>query len=101
MAIIFVISMPLLRLFFKKELKGGQSLEKEFDGQLLMHKDEGTIVSHSKVLLIKSIIVLIGVITLFSLQGITDLEVSIIAIGGLCCIACHNKNSFRENTALG
>ncbi len=82
MAIIFVISMPLLRLVFKKELKGGQSLEKEFDGQVLMHKDEGAIVSHSKVLLIKSIIVLIGVITLSSLQGITHLEVSIIAIGG-------------------
>ena len=82
MAIIFVISLLLLRLFFKKELKGEQSLEKESDVQVLMHRDEDAIVSHNKGLLIKSMIVLIGVIVLFSLQGITHLEVSIVAIGG-------------------
>ncbi len=82
MAIIFVISLLLLRLFFKKELKGEQSLEKESDVQVLMHRDEDAIVSHSKGLLIKSMIVLTGVIILFSLQGVTHLEVSIVAIGG-------------------
>ena len=82
MAIIFVISLLLLRLFFKKELKGEQSLEKESDVQVLMHRDEDAIVSHSKGLLTKSMIVLIGVIVLFSLQGVTHLEVSIVAIGG-------------------
>lgn len=81
-AIIFTISLLLLRLFFKKELKGEQSLEKESDVQVLMHRDEDAIVSHSKGLLIKSMIVLIGVIVLFSLQAITHLEVSIVAIGG-------------------
>ena len=82
MAIIFAISLLLLRLFFKKELKGEQSLEKESDVQVLMHRDEDAIVSHSKGLLTKSMIVLIGVIVLFSLQGVTHLEVSIVAIGG-------------------
>jgi Na+/H+ antiporter NhaD/arsenite permease-like protein len=82
MAIIFAVSLLLLRLFFKKELKGEQSMEKESDVQVLMHRDEDAIVSHSKGLLIKSMIVLIGVIVLFSLQGITHLEVSIVAIGG-------------------
>jgi Na+/H+ antiporter NhaD/arsenite permease-like protein len=52
------------------------------DVQVLMHRDKGAIVSHSKGLLIKSIIVLAGVIILFSLQGTTHLEVSIVAIGG-------------------
>ena len=82
MAIIFAISLLLLRLFFKKELKGEQSLEKASDVQVLMHRDEDAIVSHSKGLLTKSMIVLIGVIVLFSLQGVTHLEVSIVAIGG-------------------
>jgi Na+/H+ antiporter NhaD/arsenite permease-like protein len=82
MAIIFVISLLLLRLFFKKELKGEQSLEKESDVQVLMHRDEDAIVSRSKGLLTKSMIVLIGVIILFSLQGVTHLEVSIVALGG-------------------
>ncbi len=82
MAIIFAASLLLLRLFFKNELKGEQSLERESDVQVLMHRDEDAIVSRSKGLLIKSMIVLIGVIVLFSLQGITHLEVSIVAIGG-------------------
>jgi Na+/H+ antiporter NhaD/arsenite permease-like protein len=74
MAIIFVISVALLKLVFKKELKGEQSLEKESDMQVLMHRDEDAIVSHSKGLLVKSLIVLVGVIVLFSLQGITHLR---------------------------
>jgi Na+/H+ antiporter NhaD/arsenite permease-like protein len=48
MAIIFVISLLLLRLFFKKELKGEQSLEKDSDVQVLMHRDEDAIVLHTK-----------------------------------------------------
>jgi Na+/H+ antiporter NhaD/arsenite permease-like protein len=47
-----------------------------------MHRDEDAIVSRNKGLLIKSMVVLIGVIILFSLQGVTHLEVSIVAIGG-------------------
>jgi Na+/H+ antiporter NhaD/arsenite permease-like protein len=86
MAIIFVISLLLLKLFFKKELKGEQRLEKESDVQALMHRDEDAIVTHHKGLLIKSIIVLVGVIILFSLQGITHLEVSVIAIGGAAAL---------------
>jgi len=82
MAIIFVISLALLKLFFNKELKWEQSLEKESGVQVLMHRDEDAIVSHNKGLLIKSLIVLVGVIVLFSLQGVTHLEVSVIAIGG-------------------
>jgi Na+/H+ antiporter NhaD/arsenite permease-like protein len=67
---------------------------------MLMHRDEDTIVSHSKGLLVKSLIVLVGVIILFSLQGITHVEVSIVAIGGGSSFtACHNKGTLRVNTA--
>src|SRR5919112_1999450 len=91
MAIIFAVSLLLLRMFFKKELKGEQSLEKESDVQVLMHRDEDAIVSHSKGLLVKSLIVLVGVIVLFSLQGITHLEVSIVAIGGAAVLLAITK----------
>lgn len=62
MAIIFATFLALLKVFFRKELKGEQSLEKQSDVQVLMHRDEDAIVSHSKVLLVKSQIVLVGVI---------------------------------------
>jgi Na+/H+ antiporter NhaD/arsenite permease-like protein len=96
MAIIFVTSLALLKLVFKKELKGEQRLEKESDVQVLMHRDEDAIVSHSKGLLVKSLIVLVGVIVLFSLQGITHLEVSIVAIGGAAVLLVITKIPFEK-----
>ncbi len=96
MAIIFVMSLALLKVFFKKELKGEQSLEKESDVQVLMHRDEDAIVSHSKGLLAKSLIVLVGVIILFSLQDITHVEVSIVAIGGAAVLLAITRIPSRK-----
>ena len=96
MAIIFVMSLALLKMFFKKELKGEQRLEKESDVQVLMHRDENAIVSHSKGLLAKSLIVLVGVIILFSLQGITHVEVSIVAIGGAAVLLAITRIPFEK-----
>ncbi|ALI37881.1 Inner membrane protein YbiR [Candidatus Nitrosocosmicus oleophilus] len=81
-AIIFGFSLLLIKIFFKRELKGEQKLEQQEDIQELMHRDENAILIHHKGLLVKCLIVLVGVIILFSLQTITHLEVSIIAIGG-------------------
>ncbi len=96
MAIIFAISLALLNVFFKKELKGEQSLEKESDVQVLMHRDEDAIVLRSKGLLAKSLIVLVGVIVLFSLQGITHVEVSIVAIGGAAVLLAITRIPFEK-----
>ena len=81
-AVVFGFSLLLIKLFFKKELQSEQKLEQQEDIQELMHRDENVILIHHKGLLIKSLIVLVGVVILFSLQTITHLEVSIIAIGG-------------------
>ena len=61
-----------------------------------MHRDEDAIVMHSKGPLIKSIIILVGVIILFSLQGITHLEVSIIAIGGAAVLVAITRVSLEK-----
>jgi Na+/H+ antiporter NhaD/arsenite permease-like protein len=96
MAIIFVISLLLLKLFFKKELKGEQRLEKVSDVQVLMHRDEDAIVMYSKGLLLKSIIVLVDAIILFLLQDITHLEVSVIAIGGTAVLLAITRISLEK-----
>ncbi len=100
MAIIFVISLALLKLFFNKELKGEQSLEKESDLQVLMHRDEDAIVSHNKGLLIKSLIVLVGVMVFFAAECNTfrSFRNCNRRSGG---IAGHNKNPLRKNTVRG
>jgi Na+/H+ antiporter NhaD/arsenite permease-like protein len=48
----------------------------------LMERDEEAIIIENKGTLKKALIVLTGVIVLFSLQGLTHIEVSIVAIGG-------------------
>ena len=90
-AIIFGFSLLLLKIFFKKELKDEQIIEKESDLDILMHRDEAAIVKRNRGLLLKSIIVLVGVIVIFSLQGITHLEVSIVAIGGAAVLLAITK----------
>ena len=47
-----------------------------------MERDEEAIIIKNKDTLKKALIVLTGVIVLFSLQGLTNIEVSIVAIGG-------------------
>ena len=61
-----------------------------------MHRDENAILIHHKGLLIKSLIVLVGVIILFSLQTITHLEVSIIAIGGAAVLLIISRVSLEK-----
>ncbi|WP_148687585.1 SLC13 family permease [Candidatus Nitrosocosmicus hydrocola] len=95
-AIVFGFSLLLIKLFFKNELKGEQKLEQREDVQELMHRDENVIIIHHRGLLIKSLIVLIGVVILFSLQTITHLEVSIIAIGGAALLLLISRVSLEK-----
>lgn len=95
-AIIFGFSLLLIKLFFRKELSGEQKLEQREDVQELLHRDEDVIVIHHKGLLIKSLIVLVGVVILFSLQTITHLEVSIIAIGGAAVLLIVSRISLEK-----
>jgi Na+/H+ antiporter NhaD/arsenite permease-like protein len=80
MAIIFILSLVSLRVFFRKELRQEQQQEKESDIHQLLERNEDAVIK-DKNMLIKSLIVLVGAIILFSLQGITHMEVSIVAIG--------------------
>jgi len=96
MAIIFVVSLFLLKLFFRKELIQQEHLEKESDIHELMERDENKIIKVNKNMLIKAIIVLVGVIVLFSLQRITNLEVSIIALGGAAVLLVISKINFEK-----
>jgi len=80
--LIFVISLLLLKLFFRTELRADQIIEKPSSVEELMERDEEAIIIKNKDTLKKALIVLTGVIVLFSLQGLTHIEVSIIAIGG-------------------
>src|SRR5919202_2994290 len=80
MAIIFIWSLISLRIFFRKELQQEQLQEKESDIHHLLERNEDAVIK-DKNMLIKSLIVLVGAIILFSLQGITHMDVSIVAIG--------------------
>ncbi len=77
-------------------MKSEQKLEQQEDIQELTHRDENAILIHHKGLLIKSLIVLVGVIILFSLQTITHLEVSIIAIGGAAILLRISRVSLEK-----
>ena len=95
-AVVFGFSLLLIKLFFKKELQSEQKLEQKEDIQDLMHRIENAILIHHKGLLIKSLIVLVGVIVLFPLQTITHLEVSIIAIGGAAVLLIISRVSLEK-----
>jgi Na+/H+ antiporter NhaD/arsenite permease-like protein len=81
-AIVFVVCLFLLRFFFRKELKEDQQLEKQSSVLELMKRDEEAIIIENKDILKKGLLVLVAVIVLFSLQGLTHIEVSLVAIGG-------------------
>ncbi|MDR4489472.1 MAG: ArsB/NhaD family transporter [Candidatus Nitrosocosmicus sp.] len=95
-AIIFGFSLLLIKLFFRNELRGEQKLEHKEHVEELMHRDENVILVHHKGLLVKSLIVLIGVIVLFSLQTVTHLEVAIIAIGGAAVLLIISRVSLER-----
>jgi Na+/H+ antiporter NhaD/arsenite permease-like protein len=79
---IYFFSLFLLRIFFRRELIIDQLIEKRSNVEDLMERDEEAIIVENKGTLKKALIVLVGVIVLFSLQGLTHIEVSIVAIGG-------------------
>ncbi|MGA7368560.1 MAG: ArsB/NhaD family transporter [Nitrososphaeraceae archaeon] len=90
-AAIFLFSLFLLKIFFRKELNEDQIIEKQSSVQELMERDEEAIIIENKDTLKKAVIVLFGVIILFSLQGLTHVEVSIIAIGGAAVLLVATK----------
>lgn len=95
-AVVFVFSLLLIKLFFRNDLKSAQKLEQQKDIQELMDRDENMIVVHHKGLLLKSLIVIVGVVILFSLQTITHLEVSIVAIGGAAVLLIISRVSLEK-----
>ncbi len=75
-AISLIASLMLFKVFFRKELKTTpQNLEE------IMNQDEMSFIK-DRPLLIKSLLVLFGVIALFIIHGILHIEPSIIALGG-------------------
>jgi Na+/H+ antiporter NhaD/arsenite permease-like protein len=80
--IVFIFCLFLLRFFFRRELREDQQIEKQSSVQELMERNEEAIIIENKNTLKKALLVLVGVIALFSLQGLTHIEVSIVAIGG-------------------
>lgn len=71
-----IASLILFRVFFRKELKvAPQNFEE------LMSQDERSFIK-DRPLLMKSLLVLFGVIALFVIHGILHIEPSIIALGG-------------------
>jgi Na+/H+ antiporter NhaD/arsenite permease-like protein len=100
-AIIFVASLLLLRLFFRKDLR----LEKptvDHDNNdnsnlvnELIQTDQTSLIK-DKDTLKKSMIVLVAVIALFSLQNIHHLEVSVIALGGAAVLLVITRSHFEK-----
>lgn len=75
-AISLIVSLILFKVFFRKELKTTpQNLEE------IMSQDEMSFIK-DRPLLIKSLLVLFGVIVFFIIHGILHIEPSIIALGG-------------------
>ena len=75
-AISLIVSLILFKVFFRKELKTTpQNLEE------IMSQDEMSFIKN-RPLLIKSLLVLFGVIVFFIIHGILHIEPSIIALGG-------------------
>jgi Na+/H+ antiporter NhaD/arsenite permease-like protein len=107
-AIVFVASLVLLKFFFRKDLqiKEGQhehqrALEpdnndnKSYLTSELMQPKEGSFIKDMS-LLKKCMIVLVGVIALFSLQNLHHLEVSVIALGGAAILLVISRAHFEK-----
>jgi Na+/H+ antiporter NhaD/arsenite permease-like protein len=108
-AIVLVASLFLLKFFFRSDLqikeeeqhKPQRPLEKgnnnnnSFLTNHLMQPREGSIIK-DKNLLKKCMIVLVGVIALFSLQNIHHLEVSVIALGGAAILLVITRAHFER-----
>jgi Na+/H+ antiporter NhaD/arsenite permease-like protein len=99
-AIIFVASLLLLRFFFRKdivvqkEVADRNSNNNNLVNELLQIDQTSPI--KDKDTLKKSMIVLVVVIALFSLQNIHHLEVSVIALGGAAVLLVITKSHFEK-----
>ncbi|HZB74287.1 MAG TPA: ArsB/NhaD family transporter [Nitrososphaeraceae archaeon] len=106
-AIVLVASLLLLKFFFRKDL---QIKERQYEHQRpvetdnndksyltneLMRPKEGSFIK-DKNLLMKCMIVLVGVIALFSLQNLHHLEVSVIALGGAAILLVISRAHFEK-----
>src|SRR5918995_340043 len=107
-AIVFVASLLLLKFFFRKDLQvkeeqheqqrplenGSNNNDSLLSNELIQPK-EGSLIK-DKNLLKKCMIVLVGVIALFSLQNIHHLEVSVIALGGAAVLLVITRARFEK-----
>jgi Na+/H+ antiporter NhaD/arsenite permease-like protein len=75
-AVSFIISLMLFKLFFRKDLRAAVS-----NLEQIIAQDESKFLTDRK-LLKKSFIVLLGVIFMFGFHGALHIEVSVIALGG-------------------
>ena len=103
-AIVFLASLLLLRFFFRKDLQIREKQELTFENDNnnkinltheLIQPDEGSFIK-DKDLLKKSMIVLVGVILLFSLQNLHHVEVSVIALGGAAVLLVITRAHFEK-----
>jgi len=106
-AIVFVASLLLLKFFFRKDLQIKEEHHKQqrplengnnnntFLSNELIQPKEGSIIK-DKNLLKKCMIILVGVIALFSLQNLHHLEVSVIALGGAAVLLVITRAHFEK-----
>ena len=90
-AITFVLSLFLLRMFFSRELKEGFDINvinkfKEEEGRLVKDKN----------LLKKCLVILAAVILFFTIQGAIGIEVSIIAFAGAAVLLVVTKMNVEK-----
>ena len=101
-AIVFVASLLILKFFFRKDLKvqekSQQTTIKNNDTTIVkeqIQRDETSLIK-DKNLLKKSLIVLVGVIVLFSLQNLHHIDVSVIALGGAAVLLVISRAHFEK-----
>ena len=108
-AMVFVASLLLLKFFFRRDLRikerqykyqrpvenSHSSDNNSFLTIELLQPKEGPFIK-DKNLLKKCMIVLVGVIALFSLQNIHHLEVSVIALGGAAILLVITRAHFEK-----
>jgi Na+/H+ antiporter NhaD/arsenite permease-like protein len=107
-AIVFIASVFLLKFFFRKDLRLKEKQEQE-EHQLatenhgktdleaeLIQPERGSSFIKDMNLLKKCMIVLVGVIALFSLQNLHHVEVSVIALGGAAVLLVISRAHFEK-----
>jgi Na+/H+ antiporter NhaD/arsenite permease-like protein len=95
-AVVFVTSLLLLRFFFRNDLRvQKQVLSNSNAINELTQIDEGSLIK-DKDTLKKSLIVLVAVIALFSLQNMHHLEVSVIALGGAAVLLVITRSHLEK-----